>query len=299
MTFRVLCVIYTLCYCAPAFTLTTEQQLFDDLLYLSSKPLQGRKTNTSGATETAKYISKRFESLGYQSQLQPFEYRSGFFSRSVGTNVIAKLTTHNARAPQLIITAHYDHLGKKGGKFFPGANDNASGVSALLFLAQHLKINTPDFNIVFVAMDAEENGLHGSQYYVSTLDASLPLLNINLDMLGVKKRTPTLYAFTSNKQKQGVKNLTSQVSTHTINVKVTSSSYHMNRLIKSDRIDWRKASDHYSFAQAGIGYIYFGMGDDKHHHKLSDIFSSIDQPLYLETVLYIEQFIRHLDVTNF
>ena len=297
--FRGLFLVYVLLHCPQVFTQATEQQLFEDLLYLSSKPLQGRKTSTQGATETAKYISKRFEALGYQSQLQPFEYRSGFFSSSVGVNVIAKLLTHKAQSPQLIITAHYDHLGKKGGKFFPGANDNATGVSALLFLAQHLKINTPDFNIIFVAMDAEENGLHGSQYYVSTLDASLPLLNINLDMLGVKKRTPTLYAFTSNEQKQGVKNLTSQVSTDNINVKVTSSSYHLNRLIKSDRIDWRKASDHYSFAQAGIGYIYFGMGDDKNHHKLSDNFTSIDQPLYLETVLYIEQFIRHLDVTNF
>lgn len=296
---KLLLLLFTVCYCTPAYTQIAQQQLFDDLMHLSSEALNGRKTNTQGALKAAQYISERFDSLGYQSQLQPFEYRSGFFSSSVGNNVIANLTTHNALAPQLIITAHYDHLGSKGGKYFPGANDNATGVSALLFLAQQLKVNQPDFNIVFVAVDAEENGLHGSTFYVSTLDTSLPLLNINLDMLGVKKRHPTLYAFTSRQQKHAVKNLTSLITTNSLNIKVTSSIYHMNRLIKNNRIDWRKASDHYSFAQADIGYIYFGMGDDKHHHKSSDDFASIDQSMYLETVLYIEKFIRHLDFADF
>ena len=296
---KALFLLYTVCFCTPAYTQVTQQQLFDDLLHLSSEAFNGRKTNSQGALKTAQYINKRFHSLGYQSQLQPFEYRSGFFSRSMGNNVIANLTTSNALAPQLIITAHYDHLGSKGGKYFPGANDNATGVSALLYLAQQLKVRPPNFNVAFVAVDAEENGLHGSQFYVSTLDTSTPLLNINLDMLGVKKRQPTLYAFTSRQQKQVVKNLTNLIATNSINIKVTSSTYHMNRLIKNNRIDWRKASDHYSFAKAGIGYIYFGMGDDKHHHKLSDDFASIDQTMYLETVLYIEKFIRKLDFADF
>ena len=88
----------------------------------------------------------------------------------------------------VMITAHYDHLGKLGKKtFFPGANDNASGVAMMLNLARHYSFNeTPEFNTLFVAFGAEEVGLVGSQYYVGRPIYPLNKIKflINLDLVG-------------------------------------------------------------------------------------------------------------------
>lgn len=75
----------------------------------------------------------------------------------------------------IVITAHYDHLGGLGDKvFFPGANDNASGVSLLLSLAKYYSKNPPNFSIAFILFSGEEAGLVGSKYFVNN-----PLINLN------------------------------------------------------------------------------------------------------------------------
>ena len=89
----------------------------------------------------------------------------------------------------LVITAHYDHLGRiDGNTYFPGANDNASGTSLLLELAHHFSKpeNQPDYSIALMAFGAEEAGLVGSRYYVE--NPLFPLRQIkflvNLDLTG-------------------------------------------------------------------------------------------------------------------
>lgn len=87
----------------------------------------------------------------------------------------------------IVVTAHYDHLGMMGPKvYFPGANDNASGVSMLLELAHALATHPPRYSVAFIAFGAEEAGLIGSKFYVD--HPLFPLRNIrflmNLDLLG-------------------------------------------------------------------------------------------------------------------
>lgn len=295
-------IIYILLYLsttAPAYADRASQQLIADLTFLSSPTLQGRQTNTLGAIKSAEFITRRFTELGYTAKSQKFEYTRGFFSSATGNNIIAELKTHTHTAPLLVITAHYDHLGMKGRKLFPGANDNASGVSALLYLAMTLQATPPEFNVIFVATDAEENGLHGSEFLVNQLPTDVTVLNINLDMLAVKASKPILYAFTPHKHKQHVKSLSKQAKKNTIKVRVSSSNKQMHRYINDNRIDWRKASDHYSFAKAKIPFVYFGMGADRNHHKATDTIENIDQARYIDTVVYIESFIRQLDFIAF
>jgi len=77
----------------------------------------------------------------------------------------------------IMLTAHYDHLGMMGKEaYFPGANDNASGVAMLLSLAHYYSKpeNKPDYTIAFLIVSAEELGLLGSQYFVEN-----PLINLN------------------------------------------------------------------------------------------------------------------------
>ena len=119
-------------------------------------------------------------------------------------------------------------------------------------------------------------------------------MNINLDMLGVKKHKSRVYALTSYSLKQKLKPVFTALNNTKITIKPVYSSKQMNRLIKSQNIDWHKASDHYSFAQNNIPYVYFGMGHDPHHHTTKDTVQHIDIPKYVSTVLAIEGFIKQL-----
>jgi aminopeptidase YwaD len=87
----------------------------------------------------------------------------------------------------VVVSAHYDHLGKMGvATYFPGASDNASGTSMLLNLAQYYAKNPAKYSVVFMAFSGEEIGLLGSMYYAE--HPLFPLKKIkflfNIDIMG-------------------------------------------------------------------------------------------------------------------
>lgn len=91
----------------------------------------------------------------------------------------------------IMVSAHYDHLGQMGSRtYFPGANDNASGVAMLLELASYFSQphNKPKYTMVFIAFGAEEIGLLGSKYYtenpVFPLEQTKFLINLDLSGTG-------------------------------------------------------------------------------------------------------------------
>lgn len=87
----------------------------------------------------------------------------------------------------IVLTAHYDHLGTMGHQtFFPGANDNASGVSMLLGLAKYFNSNPINYSIVFLATGAEELGLLGAKHFTSNPPIKLDKIKflINFDLAG-------------------------------------------------------------------------------------------------------------------
>ncbi len=104
-------------------------------------------------------------------------------------NVVGFIPGTTAADTFLVFTAHYDHLGRMGSEaYFPGANDNASGIAMMLDLARYFSksANQQKYSIAFIALAGEEMGLKGSTYYVE--NPSFPLENIrfliNLDMVG-------------------------------------------------------------------------------------------------------------------
>ncbi|NJL12158.1 MAG: M28 family peptidase [Microscillaceae bacterium] len=104
-------------------------------------------------------------------------------------NVIGYLPGTQAKEQYFVVSAHYDHLGQMGeGVYFPGANDNASGIAMLLELARHYARpeNRPPFSLVFMAFSAEEIGLLGSLHYVKNPLFPLEQINflVNLDLVG-------------------------------------------------------------------------------------------------------------------
>lgn len=278
-------------FCCFQVNASSQKQLEHDIATLTSNQFYGRKTNTVGAKRAAEYITQRFSDLGYQIQRQDFHYSGTFYQQPQASNIIAVQPNSCQSCKLIVLTAHYDHLGLQGSRLYPGANDNASGVAALLYIAAIFAEKTSPYKLVFVATDAEENGLHGSDYFVSTLNPSDVKLKINLDMLVVNQHKPRMIAFLNHQSQY--KNAINSLSDEKIRFIATSSSHYLNRLFDL-KVNWLKASDHYSFAKADIPYIYFGMGHDKHHHQSTDTIAHINFDLYEHAIQKIAEFMDKL-----
>ncbi|MDT3335220.1 M28 family peptidase [Shewanella sp. SP1S1-7] len=254
---------------------------------LSSDEFEGRKTQTPGAEKSRDYIKQQFQGLGLQPWgadfIVPFEYQT-FFTQENGANVVATAMATEPTNRWRIIVAHYDHLGMSGSKIYHGADDNASGVAAMLAIAKHwqqqfaLQPNTlPKVNLMFVATDAEEPGLYGSIALVEQLKTRLPEatfeLMINLDMVSHPGRPYAIYLegsrnFTQFNQFKPLLNQQNRLC-----IKLTHPKP-VGRSIQST--DWLRASDHYSFHKANIPWLYFGVPTHPQYHTPEDTVATID-----------------------
>ena len=182
-------------------------RLLDDIKFLTDDRLQGRATGSPGADTAAAYLARRFSEVGLQPAaggwFQSFTVgRDGAAAGPggptvTGKNVIGILPGRDPvlRNQTVILGAHYDHLGLGGfgsldpdstGKVHNGADDNASGVSALIQVAARLAKSPPARTVVFIGFSGEELGLLGSAYYVKQpiYPLSGTLAMVNLDMVG-------------------------------------------------------------------------------------------------------------------
>lgn len=254
---------------------------------LSSDEFEGRKTQTQGAAKSRDYIKQQFEDLNLQPWgadfIVPFEYQT-FFTQETGANVVATAMATEPTNRWRIIVAHYDHLGMSGSKIYHGADDNASGVAAMLAIAKHwqqqfaLQPNTlPKVNLMFVATDAEEPGLYGSIALVEQLKTRLPEatfeLMINLDMVSHPGRPYGIYLegsrnFTQFNQFKPLLNQQNRLC-----IKLTHPKP-VGRSIQST--DWLRASDHYPFHKANIPWLYFGVPTHPQYHTPEDTVATID-----------------------
>lgn len=169
----------------------------------------------------------------------------------------------------IVITAHYDHLGGMGSEtFFPGANDNGSGVSFLLSLAKHYAKNPPKYTIAFICFAGEEAGILGSKYF--TENPLMPLEKIrfliNVDMVGTGETGATVVNATQYPKE--FKLLTELNETGKFLVKINPRGKAAN-------------SDHYFFTEKGVPafFIYTQGGVSAYH----DVF---DQPETLPFTVY-------------
>lgn len=188
--------------------ITEPPRLLDDIKFLSDDRLQGRSTGSPGADTAAAYLARRFSEVGLQPAaggwFQSFTVgrdapapRQAQAGTLQGKNVIGILPGRDPvlRNQTVVLGAHYDHLGLGGfGSLDPdstgivhnGADDNASGVAALIQVAARLAVSPPARTVVFIAFSGEELGLLGSAHYVKEPIYPLAgtLAMVNLDMVG-------------------------------------------------------------------------------------------------------------------
>ena len=125
----------------------SEKLIEIHLSILSDDSMEGRKIGTQGIEKAAQYIESEFTRIGLSRFQSLKSYRQGFMHKEIPlANLIGVLKGKSKADEYVIISAHYDHLGLSSNKnepegdlVFNGANDNASGVSAILALAEHYK----------------------------------------------------------------------------------------------------------------------------------------------------------------
>jgi len=160
----------------------------------------------------------------------------------------------------VVFTAHYDHLGGMGSDtYFPGANDNASGIAFLLGLAKYYAANPQPYSIAFICFAAEEAGLVGSKYF--TEHPLLPLGNIrfliNMDMVGTGEKGITVVNATEHPKEFALLN------------KINDEKKYLSKINPRGKA---ANSDHYFFTEKGVpAFFIYTQGGNDAYHDVNDI----------------------------
>jgi len=267
-----------------------------DVVYLSSDLLEGRETGTEGEAMAAQYIANRFNQLGLNTSFQSFDFEVKAHPHATestpktGKNVIGYLD--NGADYTVVIGAHYDHLGYGSSgslhrgepAIHNGADDNASGVAAMLRLAEWLtKDGAPKANnYLFLAFSGEEFGLFGSKYYAS--NATLPIDNVNymvnMDMVGRLNEENVLVINGVGTSPSWTATL-DDIQIDPISITTTESGF--------------GPSDHSSFYLKDIPVLHFFTGQHSEYHKPSDDAELINYEGIDLVSQYIYQLVTALD----
>ena len=255
-----------------------------DVVYLASDLLEGREAGKRGERMAARYISARMAEIGLEPKGSKGFYQSFPFEatdphatpdrnnpharpkgeKRTGQNVVGYLD--NKAKTTVVIGGHYDHLGfaHSGSRhvgppaIHNGADDNASGIAALLYLAEKLKTEGPKrHNYLFIAFSAEEMGLYGSKYYVAnpTIDLDKVSYMLNMDMIG-RLNPAKVLAVNGIGTSPSWEAALARNKTASLTTKTTKSGI--------------GPSDHTSFYLAKIPVLHFFSGQHTDYHKPGD-----------------------------
>lgn len=270
------------------------------MTWLSHDMNHGRATGTRDAARVARYIETHFKQYGLEpfcagSFYQPFLADSA--SGTVGRNVIGIVPSAVPSDEYVLITAHYDHLGVLDGNIYNGADDNASGVTVLLNLADMFgtmkKTKTgPDKNIIFAALDAKELNMAGSKHFVDHLFIGKDsiICAINIDQIGTVIE-PVHEADTSfvivlgeqtlRRQDRGLIDMCNRY--YNIGLDIDHTFYGSENFTRL----FYQLSDQIVFHEAGIPALVFTSGFHRHTYKTTDDPDIISYPVMKKRTLLI------------
>lgn len=268
----------------------TVADLRNVLFQLASDESEGRKTGEAGQKKAAKFIVDYYKNIGvkapvgYEDYLQkiPVEFFNGL-SNYDSENVVAFIEGSEKPEEIVVITAHYDHLGVKGEQIFNGADDDASGTSAVMEIAQAFHEarkdgNGPKRSVLILHVTGEEIGLFGSNFYTSNpiFPLTNTVANLNIDMVGrvddkYKGKPDYIYLIGSDKLSSELHQLSEEVNKKYFNLVF---DYTYNDEKDPNRYFYR--SDHYNFAKNNIPVIFYFNGVHDDYHKETDTADKIN-----------------------
>ena len=270
--------------------------------YLADDALEGRLSGTTGEQCAARYIASEFERIGLAPGADAGGYLQTVDLASVvgahapggtGTNVIGILegADPSLRGQAIVLGAHHDHLGN--GEVFGslagpedgnddihnGADDNASGVGALIAVAEALAASPPARTVVFVTFSGEEFGLLGSANYARnpavSLDQTVAMLN--MDMVGRLGDDPLIVNGTGTAEEWGA--ILDTVETE-FGIPLARSP------------DGYGPSDHTSFYAQGLPVLHFFTNVHGEYHRPSDHWELVDREGLERVAQLVESVLR-------
>ena len=281
-------------YDVTTFAKTINKVDLQNILYkLASNDFEGRRSGEHGQKLAAAYLANYYKERNISATNDSANYYQhipkAFFkglSDGDSENVIAFIKGSTFPNQYIIISAHYDHLGKRYGRIYYGADDDASGTSAVLEIAEAFKTavnvgHRPKRSVVFLNLTGEEEGLFGSKYY--TENPIFPLKNtvsdLNIDMIGrVDARhidKPNfIYLIGSDKLSTELHNISETANSTYVHLDL---DYKYNDDNDPNRFYYR--SDHYNFARHNIPIIFYFNGVHDDYHQPTDTPDKINYDL--------------------
>ena len=282
------------------------EDLEKHLIILASDSMEGRETGKKGQKMAADYIMNHFKNIGIppykkKSYYQKFKVKNGrhmckcddcdtdFLKKMLGKNkyikgenVIGFIEGTDLKEELIIITAHYDHLGKHEDKIFNGADDDGSGTAATLEIAEAFMLakkegNGPRRSVLIMPVSGEEKGLLGSKYYTDHPIYPLEntVANLNIDMIGRvddwHENGDYVYLIGADMLSQELHDISEQTNDQYIGLDL---DYTFNAEDDPNRYYYR--SDHYNFAKNNIPVIFYFNGVHEDYHKVTDTVEKID-----------------------
>ena len=273
---------------------------------LASDSLEGRETGKRGQKMAADYIMNHFKKIGIppfkrKTYYQKFKVKSSrhvckcedcdsdfikkiFKKKKIirGENVLGYIEGSDLKEELIIITAHYDHLGKHDTLLFNGADDDGSGTVGVMEIAEAFMLAKkegygPRRSILIMPVSGEEKGLLGSNYY--TENPVYPLentvANLNIDMIGrldnLHDTADYVYLIGADMLSQELHDISEQINKKYIGLNL---DYTFNAEDDPNRYYYR--SDHYNFAKNNIPVIFYFNGVHEDYHKVTDTVEKID-----------------------
>lgn len=229
-------------------------------------------------------IVKERDNILNKGKFKPVKLKSHFqvnLRKKVTTlksqNVLGVIPGKSKPDEVVVVSAHYDHLGKKGDQIFHGADDNGSGTSTVLELAEAFAAARaggfrPARTILFLLVTGEEKGLLGSEYYVN--NPAYPIANtiadVNIDMVGrvddkYKDNPDYIYVIGSDRLSTDLHKINEEV-----NEKYSQLTLDYTYNDEKDQNRYYYRSDHYNFAEKGVPAIFYFNGVHADYHQPSD-----------------------------
>ncbi|WP_235299603.1 M28 family peptidase [Portibacter marinus] len=252
-------------------------------IYISSniaKEIIGNKEKKM--LRARKRIAKgKFKRVKLKTDMELVQKRSDY--ELAGNNILAYIEGTDKKDEVLIVSAHYDHVGMRGDDVFNGADDNGSGSTTVLELAEAFQIakengNGPRRSILFLWLTGEEKGLLGSEYYTEypVFPLEKTIADINIDMVGrvdekYEDYPNYIYVIGSDRISQDLHNVNEEVNQLYTQLTL---DYTYNSEEDPNRFYYR--SDHYNFAKNGIPSIFFFNGVHEDYHKTTDTVEKIN-----------------------
>jgi Zn-dependent M28 family amino/carboxypeptidase len=250
-------------------------QIFRDVQVLSADDMEGRLAGSPGSEKARAYLIQRLTQAGVKpigdSFERPFTFATRAGAERHGTNLLGVVRGTRQPDQYVVLSAHYDHVGVRNGEVFNGADDNASGVAALLAVAAHYAAAPPQHSLLIAVLDAEEAGLQGAKALMREppVPVASMIVDLNMDMVG---RDPGNKLFaTGTYLFPYLKPILEKIAQPPVALAFGHDT--------PGEEDWTKDSDHYAFGEAGVPWIYFGVEDFDQHHKATDDAATIDRGL--------------------